>query len=371
MGGHAKRFVAFLVISILLCACSRVIDPVESSSEQTSSKVLPSIFASEQEDAVKIPSAPPALEEQSSSEEPSAASEYIPPMEPFDDVETIPDTEKKDEPIPEQNSSSSEKPKDTYWWVPGTDIYATEPPDEEGPPFEVEEQFRFTPTLKDNPISTTVSIKVVDTAGNPIPNVSVTPSDQTRISSPNGHIYFFDVPCWQGYPTDHSGETTFPYDARWISSVMFELTPFQENCKGIDFAHRKRERFQFDLTRAEVQPQVTVTMTGEYSWPGEPTMEITLLHQDGTPCVDYWCILGRPSSGGTSTSQGTGKLNGNGYTDENGKLIFYGTKVGKWSLMTERSEHFRSDGYYNHLQRFEFEVKSIEDENHFVFVVND
>ena len=371
MGGHAKRFVAFLVISILLCACSRVIDPVESSSEQTSSKVLPSIFASEQEDAVKIPSAPPALEEQSSSEEPSAASEYIPPMEPFDDVETIPDTEKKDEPIPEQNSSSSEKPKDTYWWVPGTDIYATEPPDEEGPPFEVEEQFRFTPTLKDNPISTTVSIKVVDTAGNPIPNVSVSTFEQSRKSSPNGDIYFFDNLCWQGFPTDHSGETLFGYDARWVPSVIFELTPFQENCKRIDFAHRKRERFQLDLIRAEVQPQVTVTMTGEYSWPEGPTMEITLLHRDGTPCVDYWCFLWHPSRRSPTPDLATGTLNGDGYTDKNGKLIVYGAATGKWSFSTERSEYFCSDDYYNHLQRFEFEVNSIEDENHFVFVVND
>ena len=368
MKGKILRSMAvFAAIVLSLSACTRQIAAEESSSsEGDSSESLPSIPVITEEETSK------SSEQSSSEEAPESSSEEspsAPPMEP-DDEEPFPNTGE------ESSAAPAEAPNSQVQTTPENETENIDDESGENPNVGdgtsyIEEDLKITPTIKDNPISTTVSIKVVDTAGNPIPNVSVSIFEQSCTSSPNGDIYFFDNLCWQGYPTNHSGETLFGYDARWVPSVIFELTPFQENCKGIDFAHRKRERFQLDLTRAEVQPQVTVTMTGEYSWPEEPTMEITLLHQDGTPCVDYWCILGRPSSGGTSTSQGTGKLNGNGYTDENGKLIFYGTKAGKWSLMTERSEHFRSDGYYNHLQRFEFEVKSIENENHFVFVVND
>ena len=367
MGRALKRVAALVAVMLSLSACSRQVALEESSSsEGDSSESLPSIPVITEEETSK------SLEQSSTEETPessSVQSPSAPPMEP-DDEEPFPNAGE------ESSAAPTEAPNSQIQTTPENETESIDDESGENPNVGdgtsyIEEDLKITPTIKDNPISTTVSIKVVDTAGNPIPNVSVSTFEQSRKSSPNGDIYFFDNLCWQGFPTDHSGETLFGYDARWVPSVIFELTPFQENCKRIDFAHRKRERFQLDLIRAEVQPQVTVTMTGEYSWPEGPTMEITLLHRDGTPCVDYWCFLWHPSRRSPTPDLAKGTLNGDGYTDKNGKLIVYGAATGKWSFSTERSEYFCSDDYYNHLQRFEFEVNSIEDENHFVFVVND
>ena len=364
-GRNLKTVMISVLMSFLLLACSREINVEISSVEISPSSlvVTEEEFSESSRNSSSTQNISVTLE--SSSEESLSA----PPMEP-DDEEPFPNAGE------ESSAAPTEAPNSQIQTTPENETESIDDESGENPNVGdgtsyIEEDLKITPTIKDNPISTTVSIKVVDTAGNPIPNVSVSTFEQSRKSSPNGDIYFFDNLCWQGFPTNHSGETLFGYDARWVPSVIFELTPFQENCKRIDFAHRKRERFQLDLIRAEVQPQVTVTMTGEYSWPEGPTMEITLLHRDGTPCVDYWCFLWHPSRRSPTPDLATGTLNGDGYTDKNGKLIVYGAATGKWSFSTERSEYFCSDDYYNHLQRFEFEVNSIEDENHFVFVVND
>lgn len=376
-GRKLKVFAILVAFLFTLSACSRVVETEQSSDESES---LPSIPVITEEETSK-PSEQSSSEEAPESSSESSSSSEQPPISSSASQDVPSSTGSPSSTGATQSAETATQPpveppsSETVTPNVGAGINSSTAAETNSPvkgvPFSSNGKYPITSPLVNEPIVTTVSIKVVDVNGNPIPNVGITAYQQT-VGDGNNSYYFYGWES-QEQATNHAGEGVIEYSANFASSVMLALTPPQENSRSVvdpKYWDRKCELFEIQLTRAEVQPQVTVTMQGQYSWPDAPTLEVTLLHPDNTPCVDYWCMIGQPSHG-ASNSQGTGKITGNGYTDVNGKLLYYGAAPGEWYLMTTQAEHFIAHDFYNHRQEFDFQIKSIEDENHFVFVVND
>lgn len=381
MGRVLKRVAALVAVIVSLSACSRqVVLEESSSSEADFSKSLLSIpVITEEEDSKPSEQSSSDKPPESSSEASSSSEEQPVSSSAPQDVPLS--TESPYSTGGTQSAETSTQPpveppsSETVTPNVGAGINSSAVAEPNSPvksiPFSSKGKYLITSPFVNEPIVTTVSIKVVDVNGNPIPNVGITAYQQTR-GDGNNSYYFYGWES-QEQATNHAGEGVIEYRASYASSVMLALTPPQENSRSVvdsKYWDRKCELFEIQLTRAEVQPQVTLIMQGQYSWPDAPTLEVTLLHPDNTPCVDYWCMIGQPSHG-VSNSQGTGKITGNGYTDANGKLLYYGAAPGEWYLMTTQAEYFIAHDFYNHRQEFDFQINSIEDENHFVFVVND
>lgn len=117
--------------------------------------------------------------------------------------------------------------------------------------------------------------------------------------------------------------------------LVYYVTAPQETWKGkLDEHYQpKRELVEITVNQDPIQQPIIITIQGNYTWPEVPRLEVTLLYENGEPCVDHWYeIIPKRNLNGYEVYPNSGTRyrtrSSAGFTNADGKLTYYGISKG-------------------------------------------